>query len=175
MTPLTVIKKLVSSLRISAPVVCTVAYSPGSLSVGRVRSCHKKRPGGRTKLIGGARRAQLAARIPSLRSRRLRCGACLPRCLASGRCPNPALVRLIGQAVLGSIDPTGELVVLSLGSLRVDVLTADADRRRAEEAQPSCSVRVWHLHEPQLCLDADLPADSLDECASALEVRAVVG
>ena len=46
MTSLTVIKKLVSSLRISAPFVCAFPYSRGSLSVGPFAGVTREDPAG---------------------------------------------------------------------------------------------------------------------------------
>src|SRR5437773_2241446 len=68
-------------------------------------------------------------------------------CFPFERVAYPALLRLTGKAARGAVDAAGEHVLVALGGLRINVAAGDANRRRAEEAQPPRRFLVWHVHE----------------------------
>src|SRR5262249_30052246 len=93
---------------------------------------------------------------------------------ADQRSAHPALVRLPDDPRLRAEDAAGEPEVGSLPGAWVDVDAADADRRRAEEAQPLRRLPVGYVHQLDPRLEPLLAAQPLDQRERRLVIRAAI-
>ncbi len=84
----------------------------------------------------------------------------------------PPLVRLAAQAGVGAVDTARLDEIAPRVSIRLDVLTVDADRGRAEKPEPLCSGWRLYVDESHLRLDAELAGEALDKFSRTLMVRA---